>query len=109
VKAGSQVVISPWHLHRHERLWDDPDAFDPARFETENGKACLRSAYIPFSTGSRVCPGAGFAMAEGPLILAMILRAFKIDPVAERPAMPVAHLTVRAKDGIWLRLTPREN
>lgn len=108
VKAGAQVVISPWHLHRHERLWDAPDAFDPARFETENGKACLREAYIPFSTGARVCPGAGFAMAEGPLILAMILQAFEITAVAERPAVPVAHLTVRAKDGIWLRLTPRK-
>ena len=108
VKAGAQVVISPWHLHRHERLWDAPDAFDPARFETENGKACLREAYIPFSTGARVCPGAGFAMAEGPLILAMILQAFEISTVTERPAVPVAHLTVRAKDGIWLRLTLRK-
>jgi cytochrome P450 len=109
VKKGAQVVVSPWHLHRHERLWDQPDAFDPARFETENGKTCLREAYIPFSTGPRVCPGAGFAMAEGPLILAMIVRAFKITAVSERPAVPVAHLTVRAKNGIWLRLTPRED
>ena len=108
VNPGGQIVLSPWHLHRHERLWDAPDAFDPARFETENGKACLREAYIPFSTGARVCPGAGFAMAEGPLILAMILQAFEISTVTERPAVPVAHLTVRAKDGIWLRLTLRK-
>ena len=108
VKPGAQVVISPWHLHRHSRLWEQPDAFDPARFETENGKACLREAYIPFSIGARVCPGAGFAMVEGPLLLAMILKAFEITALPERPALPVAHLTVRAKDGIWLRLTPRE-
>ena len=47
-------------------------------------------------------------MAEGPLILAMILQAFEISTVTERPAVPVAHLTVRAKDGIWLRLTLRK-
>jgi cytochrome P450 len=107
VPVGAQVVISPWHLHRHELLWDNPDAFDPARFETENGKACLRTAYIPFSAGQRVCPGAGFAMAEGPLILSMLVRAFRFSLVPGREAMPVAHLTVRGKDGIWLSLSPR--
>ncbi|MEX1663409.1 cytochrome P450 [Thioclava sp. 15-R06ZXC-3] len=107
VKAGSQVVISPWHLHRHERIWDNPDGFDPARWDTPNGKAGLRRAYIPFSTGARACPGAGFAMAEGPLLLSMIVRAFRIDPVTGREPVPVAHLTVRGRDGIWLHLTPR--
>jgi cytochrome P450 len=107
VPKGAQIVISPWHLHRHERLWERPDEFDPARFTTPNGKACLRSAYIPFSTGQRVCPGAAFAMAEGPMMLSMIARAFRICPVPGKEAMPVAHLTVRGKDGIWLALTPR--
>ena len=108
VPAGSQIVLSPWHLHRHERLWDAPDAFDPARFATENGKSCMRSAYMPFSAGQRVCTGAGFAMIEGVLLLAMLVRAYRFDVVPERPAMPVAHLTVRGKDGIWLRITPRK-
>ncbi|MEO0372163.1 MAG: cytochrome P450 [Pseudomonadota bacterium] len=107
VRKGSQVVLSPWHLHRHERLWDRPDAFDPARFGTENGKDCLRSAYMPFSAGQRVCTGAGFAMIEGTLLLSMLVRACQFEIVAEKPAMPVAHLTVRGKDGIWLKITPR--
>ncbi|HGG05882.1 MAG TPA: cytochrome P450, partial [Aliiroseovarius sp.] len=107
VPKGSQIVLSPWHLHRHERLWERPDDFDPARFATENGKACLRNAYYPFSSGQRVCPGSGFAMAEGPLLLAMLVRAFRFERVKGRDAMPVAHLTVRGQDGIWLKLTPR--
>ncbi|WP_375690826.1 cytochrome P450 [Pseudooceanicola sp. LIPI14-2-Ac024] len=107
VPKRSQVVLSPWHLHRHERLWDDPDAFDPGRFATENGRTCLRDAYIPFSAGPRVCPGAGFAMVEGPLILSSILRQFRVSAVEGRAPVPVAHLTVRARNGIWLRLEPR--
>jgi len=103
---GSQVVLSPWHVHRHERLWDNPDGFDPARWGTENGKTCLREAYIPFSAGSRVCTGAGFAMVEGPLILSMILRDFRVEPVGD-PPVPIAHLTVRSRDGIHLRLSRR--
>ncbi|MEL7256367.1 MAG: cytochrome P450, partial [Pseudomonadota bacterium] len=107
VARGSQIVLSPWHLHRHERLWERPDEFDPARFETENGQACLREAYMPFSAGQRVCTGAGFAMIEGVLLLALLVRAYRFDLVPERPAMPVAHLTVRGRDGIWLKVTPR--
>ncbi|UWQ13252.1 cytochrome P450 [Aliiroseovarius sp. M344] len=107
VPKGSQIVLSPWHLHRHERLWDQPDDFDPARFQSDNGKTCLRNAYIPFSSGQRVCPGAGFAMIEGPLILSMLVRSYRFELVADRAANPVAHLTVRGKDGIWLSLMPR--
>ncbi len=107
VPKGSQIVLSPWHLHRHERLWDKPDEFDPTRWGTENGKTCQREAYIPFSAGSRVCTGAGFAMVEGPLILSMLLRSYRIEPVSGRTPRPVAHLTVRSRDGIWLTLTKR--
>jgi len=107
VPKGSQIVLSPWHLHRHERLWDRPDDFDPGRFATENGKACLREAYIPFSAGKRVCPGAGFAMVEGPLLLSMLVRRLRFETVRGRNPVPVAHLTVRARDGIWLRVSAR--
>ncbi|MFT6674341.1 MAG: cytochrome P450 [Sulfitobacter sp.] len=104
---GAQVVISPWHLHRHARLWDNPDGFDPARWQSENGRKCQREAYLPFSAGARVCPGAGFAMIEGPLILSLILRDFKVTALPDRVPVPVAHLTVRARNGIHLRLERR--
>lgn len=107
IRKGSQMVISPWHLQRHERLWDNPDGFDPGRWQTENGKTCMREAYIPFSAGSRVCTGAGFAMVEGPLLLSMLVKAFRFERVEGRDPVPVAYLTVRAKDGIWLRVRPR--
>ena len=107
IKTGSQIVISPWHLHRHARLWENPDAFDPARWATENGKTCKREAFIPFSAGARVCTGAGFAMIEGVLLLSMILRDFTVTLAETRPPVPVAHLTVRSADGIKLRLVPR--
>lgn len=108
VPKRSQIVLSPWHLHRHTRIWDRPDDFDPARWQTDAGRDCARRAFMPFSAGPRVCTGAGFAMIEGPLLLAQILRAVQVRVVEGREPMPVAHLTVRAQEGIWLRLTPRE-
>lgn len=107
IAPGAQIVLSPWHLHRHERLWPDPDGFDPDRWSRQETKACARDAYLPFSAGPRVCPGAGFAMVEGPLLLAHLVRAWQFDPIAGDVPMPVAHLTVRAANGIRLRLAKR--
>lgn len=107
IQPGAQMVISPWHLHRHERLWDNPDGFDPGRWHTENGKTCQRTAFIPFSAGARVCSGAGFAMVEGPLILSTLLRRYRFELVQGQTPVPVAHLTVRSKDGILLRVVER--
>ena len=106
VAPGAQVVLSPWHLHRHERIWPDPDGFDPDRWAREENRACARDAWMPFSAGPRVCTGAGFAMVEGPLLLALILARWQLAPSGP-PPVPVAHLTVRSKDGIRLHLSPR--
>ncbi|MCC5969656.1 MAG: cytochrome P450 [Pararhodobacter sp.] len=107
VKPGAQIVVSPWHLGRHENLWSDPDAFCPARWQTPEGKAAARDGFIPFSSGPRACSGAGFAMIEGPLLLAMLAQRFTFAPVAGQEPVPVAFLTVRARDGIWLDVSPR--
>ncbi|MCU0899319.1 MAG: cytochrome P450 [Cypionkella sp.] len=108
VAPGAQIVLSPWHLHRHERLWADPDCFDPDRWSRDDIKTCARDAYLPFSAGPRVCTGAGFAMVEGTLLLAHLIRSFRFDPVPGDVPVPVAHLTVRAANGIRLRLTRRD-
>lgn len=107
IRPGAQMVLSPWHLHRHERIWSKPDDFDPDRWQTEENRACMRDAYMPFSAGPRVCTGAGFAMVEGPLLLAMLVKRWRFERVAGRDPVPVAHLTVRAKEGIWLNLSRR--
>ncbi|MEM9048954.1 MAG: cytochrome P450 [Pseudomonadota bacterium] len=99
---GTLVILSPWHLHRHRRFWTEPDAFHPERWRTAPAPA----AYIPFSAGPRICPGAGFAMMEVTLLLAMLVGRFHIAP-AGPPPCPTAQLTLRAENGIPLRLTPR--
>ncbi len=107
IKVGSQIVLSPWHLGRHQRFWDKPDVFDPDRWDRPENKKPAREAYIPFSTGPRVCTGAGFAMVEGVLLLAMLVKSFDFKTVDDEIPIPAAHLTVRARDGIHLSVTPR--
>ena len=107
VSPGAQVVLSPWHLHRHERIWPNPDGFDPDRWADPATKACARDAYMPFSSGPRVCTGAGFAMVEGTVLLAMIVAHLRLVPAPGPAPVPVAHLTVRAENGIHLHLSRR--
>ncbi|MHA3980396.1 cytochrome P450 [Halovulum sp. GXIMD14794] len=107
VRPGSMCILSPWHIQRHERIWDRPHVFDPDRWQTPETRATAREAYMPFSTGPRVCTGAGFAMIEGVILLALLLRAYRFEPVEGKVPVPVQHLTVRSESGIWLELTPR--
>ena len=109
IPAGAMLVMSPWHLHRHERLWENPDGFDPGRWQRDETRRSAREAYMPFSSGPRVCPGAGFAMLEGTLLLALLVRQFRFDVIGGKEPRPVAHLTVRAKDGIWLDVAERRD
>ncbi len=96
VAKGDICMISPWYVQRSPRQWDDPDAFDPDRWQARpNG------LYLPYSKGPRVCPGAGFATLEGAMMLAMFCARYEVD-LDGPPPVPVAHLTVRAEDGIYL-------
>ena len=76
VKKRDVVLIAPWLLHRHEKLWREPNAFIPPRFMT--GTPPDRFAYLPFGVGARVCIGAHFALVEAVLALAKIVGAFRV-------------------------------
>jgi cytochrome P450 len=107
VRKGTQVLISPWVLHRHELLWDDPGAFRPERFLPEARESIDRYAYIPFGAGPRICIGATFAMQEAVLILGAILKRLKLAPGDAEEPRPSQRITLRAERGIRLRVSKR--
>ncbi|HYN55349.1 MAG TPA: cytochrome P450 [Methylotenera sp.] len=107
VKAGSPILVSPWLIHRHREMWDDPDTFAPERFQTESGRASIKCAYIPFSKGPRVCIGAAFATQEAILTLASIVRRYEILPVETHTPRVVGRVTIRSDNGIRIRLKLR--
>ncbi len=97
-------ILSAWHSGRHERIWDEPHAFKPDRWEAL--PAHCRDAYFPFSAGERICIGAGFAMIEGVLGIASLVQKFQFELSAQQP-VPVAYLTTRSENGIYLRISKR--
>jgi cytochrome P450 len=107
IPAGAAVLISPWVIQRHRKLWDDPDAFKPERFLPGAREEIDRFAYIPFSQGPRICIGASFAIQEAVIALATILRSVKVESLTPREPLPTHRITLRAKGGIRLRIRAR--
>jgi len=106
VAKGDLVSIWPWVIHRHRKLWPDPDRFDHTRFAPENRAKLHRFQYLPFGAGPRVCVGARFATVEALLILARWLEARRFSvPSGWRPD-PVGSVTLRPRGGMILRAEP---
>jgi cytochrome P450 len=94
-------------MQRHRELWERPDEFDPDRFGTASAKASLKQAYLPFSLGPRGCVGANFAMQEAVLIIAALLRAFRLLPYPQHVPEAASRLTLRSRNGIKIGIEPR--
>lgn len=107
IRAGSVVVVSPWVLHRHRLLWEEPEHFAPWRFLPENRGKIHRFAYLPFGAGPRVCIGASFSLQEAVIVLATIMRQFRLDPVPNHAVVPVQRITLRPKGGMPMVLRAR--
>jgi cytochrome P450 len=105
VKAGTLVMMSPYAMHRDPRWWQDPDAFRPERFAPAEAEKRPRYAYFPFGGGPRICVGSGFAMAEGMLVLACLLRRFDFGLAVPRPVPLKPIVTLRPRDGMPMRVS----
>jgi cytochrome P450 len=107
IARGTAVYVPVYALHRHAKLWDEPDRFDPDRFAAGAAKARHRYQYIPFGAGPRICIGMGFAMLEATLILATLLRATRAR-LRDRytPGLKL-RVTLRPFPGMPMRIEPR--
>jgi cytochrome P450 len=109
IRPGSMVVIAPYVLHRHRRLWDWPDFFDPGRFMGDARAKISRFAYLPFGTGARTCIGAAFALQEATLILATIVRHFVLEVPPGHEVWPALRVTLRPSGGLPMLVRRRHD
>jgi cytochrome P450 len=107
VKVNTVVLIAPWVLHRHRRLWTEPEVFDPSRF-LAGASPPERFAYLPFGIGPRVCIGAQFALTEATLVLATMIQNFRIERGDDTPVTPRAVVTTQPDHPPPFLLHPRD-
>lgn len=104
---GTQVLLVQWVVHRDGRWFDDPDQFRPERWENDLEKHLPRCAYFPFGDGPRVCIGGHFAMLETVLILAAIVRRFRLTLVPGQKIRLVPSVTLWPEPGIKMIVESR--
>jgi cytochrome P450 len=99
---GSILIVVAWLLHRNPRLWPDADAFRPERFLNErNSKKHPKPnkyAYVPFSTGPRICAGLIFGQTETILAIAVLSQKFRLELKPGTEVQPICRLTLRPGD-----------
>ena len=106
VEDGSAVIMPLLSIHRDGAHFEDPEAFDPDRWERRDPNAV--AAYRPFSSGPHACVGRGFALAGATLVLARIVGEFDVD--VPESALDDLRLTptLRPADGVSATITPVE-
>ncbi|KAI7815505.1 cytochrome p450, partial [Rhyzopertha dominica] len=77
--ANTTVMTNVFNIHRNERYWPDPLAFKPERFAPENSANRNSYAFLPFAAGPRMCLGAKYAMLQIMVVLANIIRSYKVS------------------------------
>jgi cytochrome P450 len=107
VPRNSIIAIIPWVVHRHKKLWRDPDRFDPERFAPAEAAARSRYAYLPFAVGPRVCVGASLAMLQLTIAVAVLARHFHFRLVPGHAVEPTAWTNIRPQGGMWMTVEER--
>jgi len=109
IPKGALVVIPPYVIHRHKRLWDEPSAFRPERFLPGARESIDRYAYLPFGAGPRICIGMQFAMVEAMIVLATLARTLRFSHVGEAEPEPQQRITLRPKGGMPMTVAVRKS
>jgi cytochrome P450 len=107
IPVGTQVVCSPYTLHRSPELWANPDTFSPERF-LPGAPAIIPRSFIPFGTGTRACLGRAMSWIELTSLVSKTLLAFELEIASGPPAVTLAGTySMQPRERISLRLRPR--
>ncbi|OHE96345.1 fatty acid synthase alpha subunit reductase [Colletotrichum orchidophilum] len=117
VPAGYDVGVGLYAIHHNPSYFPEPEKFRPSRFlgeatlshmATAQGKS-PKSAYAPFSLGSRSCLGKGLALTELMLTMAMVLYFLDFETVENQDcpeSFEVRDHVTAVKDGPMLQFRP---
>ncbi|KAK9695696.1 Cytochrome P450 [Popillia japonica] len=109
VPATTTVVIAPFVLHRSPKNFPNPDVFNPDNFLPEKCQERHFYSYIPFSAGPRSCVGRKYAMLKLKVLLATILRRFKVkSTVEEKDFVLQGDIILKRTDGFMIQLEDRQ-
>ena len=108
IEVGDTFLLCNYVMHRTERLWENPNAFDPDRFMRQPELKAKGAPYMPFGAGPRICVGMAFAMMEAVMALGTLVRDYDIDIPDDCFPRPLMTVTLRPEGGVPARMVRRE-
>ncbi len=102
--AATDVLISPYLLHRHPAFWSEPLVFRPERFDAAHEAERPRFAYMPFAAGPRHCIGETLALYEMYVHLYKLARRYRFVLVPDGPVELEAQINLRTRRPLHMRL-----
>jgi cytochrome P450 len=107
VPSGSLVLVMPWIIHRHRKLWSDPDAFDPDRFLPERSAGRPKLAYLPFAMGPRVCIAAAVAIQQLLVGVSVLARQYRFRLAEDHEVRAAGAVSLRVDGGLYMTVERR--
>nr|CAB3495336.1 unnamed protein product [Digitaria exilis] len=111
VKAGQDIMISVYNIHRSPEVWNRADEFIPDRFDLEGpvpNESNTDFRFIPFSGGPRKCVGDQFALLEAIVALAIVLQKMDIQLVPDQKINMTTGATIHTTNGLYMNLSLRK-
>jgi cytochrome P450 len=102
IPKGTQIIVSPWIMHRDARFFSEPERFAPERWLS--GPPPARFVYLPFGAGPRVCIGSHFALAEATIVLGVLMQHARFDLAGQPELALMPSVTLRPRGPVLLRM-----
>jgi cytochrome P450 len=104
VRAGQNLLLCQYLMHRHPNAFPDPERFNPTRFKTPNWAQQAGRTFFPFGAGAHRCIGEKFARIETLIVLLTIAREYSFERMERSPVIPHAGLTLGIRNGFPVRI-----
>lgn len=107
IPKDSAIFMSQYVMHRNDRFYKDPELYSPDRWTDDFKRHLPRFAYFPFGGGLRGCIGEPFAWQEGIIILANIMKYWRMKLLSNQKVKLMTAVTLYPKKGIKMELEAR--
>lgn len=109
IPAGATVIVATFKMQRNPEIYKNPDIFDPDHFLPEQSADRHYYAFVPFSAGPRSCVGRKYAMLKLKILLATIMRNFRVhSELGEKDFQLQADIILKRAEGFQVQLHPRK-
>ena len=106
IPKNTTIIVSIYNLHHHPDFWEEPEKFNPHRFNPSN-EVMEKAMFVPFGLGPRKCLGMGFTRMVINIVCATVVTHFHLR-VNER-IVPVIQsgVSLGTKKDLEIFLEPR--